>query len=249
MATSAVGTQNSWQGTGNTANAAGDVTKGARAAGFFDSVVAKTNELESDSADGIEDRFLKLLVAQMRNQDPMDPLDNAQFTSQLAQISTVRGIESLNQSMKAVSSSNAQSSTLASLSLLGKQVLVPGDKFNHQPVEGQATRVGFELTEAATAARVEILDANGTRLYAETLNNIEPGMHTFDWNGRDGSNRAVPAGLLQVQVIAVDGTTAVDATTLVPARVMGVTQDKTSGPQLDLDTTKPVAPSDVRVFL
>jgi len=72
-----------------------DETNGAKGKGNADSVVAA-------SAKDIEDRFLTLLVSQIKNQDPLNPLDNAQLTTQLAQISTVGGIDRMNQTLSAI---------------------------------------------------------------------------------------------------------------------------------------------------
>src|SRR6476469_10812857 len=81
---------------------------------------------DTTSASELQDRFLKLLVAQMKNQDPLNPLDNAQVTTQLAQISTVSGIDKLNQTMNAMSSSFLASQSLQASGLIGHNVLAPG---------------------------------------------------------------------------------------------------------------------------
>ena len=104
--------------------AAKPVVKGTSAAGYAESVNTDTGLVDgADSADGTEDRFLKLLVAQMRNQDPLNPMDNAQVTSQLAQISTVRGIESLNKSMTEFVAANSQGTALSAPSTRPVSVL------------------------------------------------------------------------------------------------------------------------------
>jgi flagellar basal-body rod modification protein FlgD len=226
------------------------VTRGATAAGYADSVNTAGSAVEgADTADGTEDRFLKLLVAQMRNQDPLNPMDNAQVTSQLAQISTVRGIESLNKSMNDFVAANAQGTALSSVAMLGKQVLVKGDAFNYQPAAaGAGTRLGFELAGEATAARIEIVDASGNVVHTRTMTKVAAGMQTFQWDGKNANGSAVPAGPLSVRVAAVDGTVAVEATALVPARVVGIGQSGGTT-QLELDGQAPVAPADVRVFL
>ena len=226
------------------------VTKGASAAGYADGVNTTSGTVEgADTADGTEDRFLKLLVAQMRNQDPLNPMDNAQVTSQLAQISTVRGIESLNKSMTDFVAASAQGTALSSVAMLGKQVLVQGDTFNYQPAAaGAGTRLGFELAGAATAARLEIVDASGKVVHTRTMTNVAAGVQTFEWDGRNANGAAVPAGPLSVRAAAVDGTVAVEAAALVPARVVGIGQSGGST-RLELDGAAPVAPSDVRVFL
>jgi len=78
------------------------------------------------TAQGTEDRFLKLLVTQMKNQDPLNPLDNAQVTSQMAQLSTVTGIEKLNAALTTMSQSFASSQSLQAANMIGHGVLVPG---------------------------------------------------------------------------------------------------------------------------
>lgn len=226
------------------------VVKGSSAAGYADGVAKDEGPMPAaDTADGTEDRFLKLLVAQMRNQDPLNPLDNAQVTSQLAQISTVRGIEGLNNTMTDFVTANAQSSAMSSVAMLGKQVLVPGDAFNYQPAaSGATTRLGFELAGSATAARLEIVDSAGTVLHTRTMGSVPAGMQTFEWNGKDSSGRAVAAGPLSVRIVAVDGAVRVEAAALVPARVVGISQSA-GATRLELDGPAPVAPSDVRVIL
>src|SRR3954469_4587875 len=97
-------------------------------------------------ANATSDRFLKLLVAQMQNQDPLNPMDNAQVTSQMAQINTVTGIEKLNTTMQGLSGQFVQMQALQGASLVGRDVIVPGNKIDMQDGVGQG---GFELTSAA----------------------------------------------------------------------------------------------------
>jgi flagellar basal-body rod modification protein FlgD len=222
--------------------------KGATAAGYADSVVDPSKStLETDSADATEDRFLKLLVAQMRNQDPLNPLDNAQVTTQLAQISTVRGIEGLNRTMGNFVTS--QGTAAASVGMLGRQVLVPGEVFAWQPpADGAPTRIGFELREPASALRLEVIDKSGKVVHARTLTNVPAGMQTFEWSGRSDGGAAVPAGALGVRVAAFDGNVPVEALPLVPTRVVGITQANGAA-RLELDAAEPVAPSEVRLIL
>jgi flagellar basal-body rod modification protein FlgD len=84
-------------------------------------------------------------------------------TSQLAQISTVRGIEGMNKTMTQMLAATAQNSAVSSVPMLGKQVLVAGDAFAFQPAtNGAATRLGYELKLPATAARLEIVNSSGS---------------------------------------------------------------------------------------
>ena len=135
---------------------------------------------------GSEDRFLKLLVAQMQNQDPMNPLDNAQVTSQMAQINTVSGIDKLNKTVAGLNSQLVQLQALQGVTLVGRDVTVVGDRL--LVAEGVGVG-GFELTGAADNVKVEILNAAGR--VADTLNlgAQASGSHSFEWpsgNVQDG---------------------------------------------------------------
>lgn len=89
---------------------------------------AKEPKGDGNSSKELEDRFLKLLIAQMRNQDPTNPMDNSQLTSQLAQISTLAGIEKLNMTVQGVSGRMDDNSAMNASRLIGKGVMVPGDR-------------------------------------------------------------------------------------------------------------------------
>src|SRR5690606_28749618 len=110
------------------------------------------------AADG-EQRFLKLLVTQLNNQDPLNPLDNAQLTSQLAQMSTVSGIEKLNAALESLIAQSGAGQVLQAAALIGRDVLVPGNAFDLQ--QGQEVQFALEPTSAADAVVVEIVDDKG----------------------------------------------------------------------------------------
>ena len=97
------------------------------------SVISKLNSKSSTTTNATDttatsDRFLKLLVTQLQNQDPLNPMDNAQVTSQMAQINTVTGIEKLNTTMSGMTDSFSQMQILQGASLVGHQVLLEGNK-------------------------------------------------------------------------------------------------------------------------
>ncbi len=194
-----------------------------------------------------EDRFLKLLVAQMRNQDPLNPLDNAQVTTQLAQINTVRGIETLNTSVGKLVDRGAAGSPLEAVGMLGRQVLVPGAQFTRSAGEG-ATRLGFELPSAAQRATAEVLDAGGKVVFSRTFEAPGAGLQVFEWDGGDGKGGALPAGNYRLRVSATDGSQAVTPTVLSPARVIGVSQ-AADGVRVELSGRAAVAASSVKAIL
>ena len=111
---------------------------------------------KASSADG-EQRFLRLLVTQLGNQDPLNPLDNAQLTSQLAQMSTVSGIEKLNAAFSSLVSQSAASQVLQSASLIGRSVLAPGQTQASRVLSVAQGQGGLQL-ELESGRRVSLAD-------------------------------------------------------------------------------------------
>lgn len=143
------------------------------------------NGLSGGNAAGGADRFLKLLVAQMQNQDPLNPMDNAQVTSQMAQISTVTGIEKLTSTVSGLTSQFVQMQALQGASLVGRDVIVPGNLVDINEGVGQG---GFELGSAADAVKVEILSPSGQVVKTIELGAQSAGTHSFDWEAGSATN-------------------------------------------------------------
>lgn len=171
------------------------------------------------SDDETEDRFLKLLVAQMRNQDPLNPLDNAQVTTQLAQINTVKGIERLNVSLQKLVDRGDTAMATDAAAMVGRRVLVAGDTLE-LPAQGGA-QAGFELAAAASSVRVEVLGRDGAVVDSRALGKLPAGLHAFEWDGGSDGRRA-SAGTYRLRVTALDGSTPVEATPLQAAPVRAV---------------------------
>jgi flagellar basal-body rod modification protein FlgD len=174
---------------------------------------------------GSQDRFLKLLVTQLKNQDPLSPMDNAQLTSQIAQINTVTGIATLNTSVQQLSSQFLQMQSLQGASLVGKDVIVAGNKLDIAAGTGQG---GFELASAADAVKVEVLSPAGRVLDTLNLGAQSSGMHSFDWAA---GNYAAGSGLT-FRVAASSGATPLASTPLMRDKVEAVS---TSGGALMLE--------------
>lgn len=181
---------------------------------------AKTTTEESS------DRFLKLLVTQLQNQDPLNPMDNAQMTSQLAQINTVDGIEKVNTSIQAMSSQLVQMQALQGASLVGREVLVEGKDL--KVTDGKAS-AAFELAGAADSVKVEVLSSAGRVVDTIDLGAETSGKHGFTWTPPSAST---PTDGLTFRVKASAGATAVTATTLTTEKVSAVS---TSGSTLNLE--------------
>lgn len=125
------------------------------------------------------DRFLKLLVAQMKNQDPLNPLDNAQVTSQMAQISTVSGLEKVNTSVNSLGTQFSSLQAMQAAALVGHDVVIEG---NQLAMNGAIASGGFELGSKADKVSVQITNAAGTVVDTVNLTNVDAGRQSFNWN-------------------------------------------------------------------
>jgi flagellar basal-body rod modification protein FlgD len=169
----------------------------------------------------IQDRFLKLLVTQMKNQDPLNPMDNAQVTSQLAQISTVNGIQQLNTTIQNLASSFMSSQSLQSAALIGRTVLTDGNTL--KVADGVPALGAVEFTRAADSVKVNIVGAAGNIVRQLDLGPQPAGAAGFQWDGLDDGGAKVAAGTYAFQVSATSGGQKVDTTSFMAGGVSSVT--------------------------
>ncbi|WP_315710340.1 flagellar hook assembly protein FlgD [Brenneria uluponensis] len=186
------------------------------------SAVSSTSS--TNSSEDLQDEFLTLLVAQLQNQDPTDPMDNSQLTTQLAQISTLNGIENLNTTLGSISTQLDTSTTLQASTLIGHGVLIEGNSI----VVGEdssTTPFGIELDNAATDVTVTIKDSSGNTVRTVDLGSQSAGVQTYSWDGTDDSGTAVSEGTYTYSVNAASSGSSVVATPLQYALVYGVNTD------------------------
>jgi flagellar basal-body rod modification protein FlgD len=146
------------------------------------------------------DRFLKLLVAQLQNQDPMNPMDNAEITSQMAQISTVDGISQLNKTMQGLTGQFVQMQALQGAGLVGHDVIVPGNLLS---ISDGLAQGGFDLANAADSVKVDILSPGGVVIDTIDMGAQSSGLHSFGWP----ADTATDASGLSFRVTAMSGAT------------------------------------------
>lgn len=149
-----------------------------------------------------QDRFLKLLVTQMKNQDPLNPLDNAQVTSQMAQLSTVSGIDKLNSTLQALSDSMSMSQSVSATSMIGRGVLVSGSDINL--ANGKAFG-GVDMAQSADNVKVVIQDAAGNTVRTLQLGAQNAGVQPFAWDGQTDAGAAAANGSYKFTAEAVLG--------------------------------------------
>lgn len=206
----------------------------------------------SVSGNDNEQRFLKLLVAQLNNQDPLNPMQNAELTSQLAQMSTVSGIEKLNSTLSGLVSQTGSNQVLQAASLIGSHVLSPGNTLTTTtPASGAdptPQAFGVELPGSAADVQIKIVDASGKTVRTIDAGSMNSGVNAVTWDGKDDQGNAVPAGSYTFTVAAANGSTAVSSTALTFAQVAAVKQG-TSGVMLELASGQSIGLSDVRMYL
>ncbi|MCB5362815.1 flagellar hook assembly protein FlgD [Pusillimonas sp. CC-YST705] len=197
-----------------------------------------------------QDRFLTLLVTQLRNQDPLNPMDNAAVTSQIAQLSTVSGIEQLNNTLLALSGQMDLSQSMQAASFIGKEVLVPGDKIRlGSSADGQgkvATPFGFELYSDAKSVQVSILDGSGQVMRLLELEAHTAGIYSLEWDGLNDKGQAVSDGAYQVSVRASDADGNALASEALTYGKVGSVAYSSAGLRLDLGLAGTYSLFDVR---
>lgn len=172
------------------------------------------------SAPSSSDQFLKMLVAQLKNQDPLHPMDNAQVTSQMAQLSTVDGISKLNATLSTMSMGVNATQALQAASLVGSQVLVDG---NSMQLSGGQAGAGYQLDAAADNVTVTVKGPSGEVVYNARLGRQPAGLSVFNWDGTSNAGAKAVDGTYSFSITAANGAASVAAATLSLGRVDGVT--------------------------
>lgn len=221
-------------------------TSSASAADIYAGINGDRATKSTSATEDMQDRFLTLLTTQLKNQDPLNPLDNSQVTSQLAQINTVNGIEKLNTTLSQLLTAYDDSMSMQAANLIGKNVLVPGNNLVATTDGGSVG--GATLANNADKVVVKILDSTGNVVQTEDLGAKTAGNFGFAWDGKDASGNNAPAGNYTFTVEATMGSEKVAASTLQVGTVNALVRGKT-GFQLDLGESGIVNFSDVQQIL
>lgn len=199
----------------------------------------------STSAD-LQNQFLTLLVAQLKNQDPTNPMDNNQLVSQLAQLNTVSGIEKLNTTLGSISGQINNNQSIQATTLIGHGVMVPGSEI----LVGKETSTpfGLELESAADNVTVTISDSTGKMVRSLELGALSAGVHSWGWDGKSTDGTAAADGSYTFTVAASTNGAQQTVQPLRYALVNGVVRSDT-GAQLDLGLQGKATLDDVRQIL
>lgn len=208
---------------------------------LLDSVNGTSNTTKS-SVDKAQDRFMTLLITQMKNQDPLNPMDNAQVTSQMAQLSTVTGIDKLNSTVESLMSNMQSGQSYQAANMIGHNVLVPGSTVT---TKGTGGYFGVDLATGADKLTVTIKDSAGTTIRTMNLGAQEAGSIPFKWDGLADDGTVAKTGNYKFEVAATTAGQSVTADVLNYAEVMSVS-NSTSGVKLNLSNSDSVSTSDVK---
>lgn len=180
-----------------------------------------------------KNEFLKLLVTQMNNQDPLSPQENGEFIAQLAQFSTVEGIETLNTSMESLLTGYQSSQALQASSLVGRTVIVPADQAMVDTEKGIKGQLALPAT--SDNVYVNVNDAAGSVVTRLNLGSQASGMHDFAWDGTDSSGNLMPPGRYTFEAQAAIGGENKQLATLLPANVDSVSLGNGKGGEMMLN--------------
>lgn len=165
--------------------------------------------------------FLTLMITQFQNQDPFKPLDNGDFLGQLAQFSTVSGIDSLNTSFAGLSGALQNEQALQAANLVGRTILANTD-IGYLGEQGELGG-GIELDSSASSVQVDITDRSGQLIRRIDLGEQQAGVLRFSWDGLNSSGERAVADHYQVSVRVLRGANVENAQPLVEAQIESVT--------------------------
>lgn len=147
--------------------------------------------LDTQGVNATQDRFLKLLVAQIRNQDPLNPLQNSEVTSQLAQLSTVTGINRLTEQVSGLSNTFAEAQSLQAANIIGRGVIVPGKTLD---LAGDKVVAAVDLPKDVEQLSITIRNAAGAIVHTANLGPQSSGLVKFQWDGKDDNGNTLAQG-------------------------------------------------------
>ena len=204
---------------------------------------------ESTTTDGVNDAtlmrddFLKLLVAQMSNQDPLNPLDNAEFTAQLAQFSSLEQLFNVNKNLQDFQTLQSTLNNTEALSYLGREVQAEG---NEVSLSGDSALIGFSLMDRADEVYLGIYNSVGELVRNEPLGKMDEGDQLFTWDGKDNNGIPVSWGIYTFDIAASAGDSDVEGIGYTTGKVDGISYEdgrpvlSVGGLKIDHDKVKTV---------
>jgi len=201
----------------------------------------QTNELDQDA-------FLKLMVTQLENQDPLNPADSGDFLGQLAQFSTVSGIGDLKESFATVAGALQSSQALQASTMVGREVLVPGSTAELDSA-GASVNGAVSLPQASGSVAVQVFDGAGQLVRHLELGQQSEGLAQFTWDGMSDAGVPAEPGRYRVQAEALLGEDRSAVPVLLRSRVESVSLQAGQSPVLNVAGQGTVSMNEVEQIL
>lgn len=162
---------------------------------------AKQAKTSGSSQELGKDDFLRLLVSQLENQDPLNPSDPTEFTAQLAQYSSLEQMTNINENIEDLGGAKDEIGRMSALSLIDRRVTAETDTLRF---EGQPVEIGFKFDDPAESASVTIRDENGSVVDTRKINDPQDGNNFLQWDGTDSDGGRLPEGEYMIEAVGLD---------------------------------------------
>lgn len=211
----------------------GDVWKGIQSR--YGAKAEKPREIKKTLG---KDDFLKIMITQMKNQDPSKPFDAEQMASQMAQFASVEQLQNLNQNVTKMVNGGQPLERLAMTNLIGKTVTVDRERFVH--TDNEASSLGYTLSREAKNVKLKIISEQGETVLEKDLGPQKAGAQTFAWDGLKTNSLSAKSGNFIFKIEAVDaGDRPIQMDSKGQAKVVGVAFDGPEGTLLVGDVNNP----------
>ena len=169
--------------------------------GSQESRLAASNTPQNKTSMG-QDDFLTILVAQLTHQDPLNPMEDTEMTSQLTQFSSLEQLTNINDGIKSLGESMTQSDMLSAVSFIGKEIKAEGYKISVN--EGNASTIYYGFGEPVSEIFMNIYDDEGAIIRTVELGSKEAGTYQYEWDGRNEGGDLVPDGTYGIGILGRD---------------------------------------------
>jgi len=153
-----------------------------------------------DAAPMGKDEFLKLLVTQLEHQDPLNPMEDREFTAQLAQFSSLEQLTNISEGIESLNKANDAQQMLGAVSFIGKEVMAGGNSVSK--TGDSVSTINYHLDGVATKVYVNIFDNFGNLVRSVNLDSRQPGDYEFVWDGKTYTGSEAPDGVYTVNIAA-----------------------------------------------
>jgi flagellar basal-body rod modification protein FlgD len=164
----------------------------------------RTFEKASKANDDMgQDAFLHLLTAQLQHQDPLKPMEDKEFTAQLAQFSQLEELNNIGESINMLVEQTYQQELLSAVNFIGKDITAKGKALS--VADGKVSTLHYELQDTSAKMYMNIYDANGNIIESKEMPGKQAGEYTYQWDGTDSEGNPVPDGTYQIYMAGETG--------------------------------------------